>query len=486
MRLETWNETPRSIKLALTVVGSLALVFWVYRHLGYFRSPPYLVGLVVVEVIFAGLWHFESVFFPLLMGFFFWAGMDVPMTGVAFTGRWFILAVAAVAGFAIWMRQPRHSYGALHLAALFCVTAAMVSAMVSVDPRTALLKVVSFFLLFAYGATGARLAIRGREKQSALRLLLACEIGVFVTALAYLAGLQIWGNPNSLGAITGVVATPVLMWGVLIAETRKDRYRRLIVLGFAGLLLYTALSRAGILAAGLSCLVMLIALRRYRLLIQGAFLTFTFIAIAAMVQPSHFDELVHSFTENVLYKGRREQGLLGSRKTPWEETVAVIKEHPWFGSGFGTSDMGRFAPGTQLSLSASEGGLYTREGGNREHGNSYLALAEYVGLLGLLPFVALLFLLLRMISRVLRWMRRTANPYHCAIPFAMVLLSGMVHAFFEDWMFAVGYYLCVFFWISAFWLVDLLPARAVSSVRVISNAHPQSKLPATSLASARS
>jgi O-antigen ligase len=260
----------------------------------------------------------------------------------------------------------------------------------------------------------------------------------------------------------------------------------LIGLGLAGLLLYTALSRAGILAAGVGCLVMLTALRRYRLLIQGAFLTFTFIAIAAMVQPSHFDELVHSFTENVLYKGKRQQGLLGSRKTPWEETATVIKEHPWFGSGFGTSDMGRFAPGTQLSMSASEGGLYTREGGNREHGNSYLALAEYVGLLGLLPFVALLFLLLRMISRVLRWMRRTANPYHCAIPFAMVLLSGMVHAFFEDWMFAVGYYLCVFFWISAFWLVDFLPAQAAPSVRTISSAHPQSKFPEPRLASAPS
>jgi hypothetical protein len=30
---------------------------------------------------------------------------------------------------------------------------------------------------------------------------------------------------------------------------------------------------------------------------------------------------------------------------------------------------------------------------------------------------------------------------------------------FEDWLFAVGYYLCVFFWSCAFALVDLAPPR---------------------------
>jgi hypothetical protein len=36
----------------------------------------------------------------------------------------------------------------------------------------------------------------------------------------------------------------------------------------------------------------------------------------------------------------------------------------------------------------------------------------------------------------------------------------MLHAIFEDWMFAPGYYLCVFFWCMAFVLVDLAPVRA--------------------------
>ena len=96
--------------------------------------------------------------------------------------------------------------------------------------------------------------------------------------------------------------------------------------------------------------------------------------------------------------------------------------------------------------------------------------------MGILPFATLLFLAARMIVQVCLWMRRTSNPYHPAIPLAMMLLAGMVHAFFEDWMMAVGYYLCVFFWIGAFWLVDLMPAPVPVAVRAASSAHPRSAL----------
>jgi len=40
------------------------------------------------------------------------------------------------------------------------------------------------------------------------------------------------------------------------------------------------------------------------------------------------------------------------------------------------------------------------------------------------------------------------------------LAAGLVHAAFEDWLFAAGYYLCVFFWTLAFIMVDVLPPPA--------------------------
>ena len=141
----------------------------------------------------------------------------------------------------------------------------------------------------------------------------------------------------------------------------------------------------------------------------------------------------------------------GPAVSPWAETLSVVKQHPWFGSGFGTSGLGDLRP----DLDASS--VYTREGTNREHGSSYLALAEYMGVLGAVPFLVLLFMLVRMLVRIYRWMRRTGNPYHYCIPLSLVAIAGLVHAGFEDWMFAVGSYLSLFFWVLVFLLIDLAP-----------------------------
>jgi len=58
-------------------------------------------------------------------------------------------------------------------------------------------------------------------------------------------------------------------------------------------------------------------------------------------------------------------------------------------------------------------------------------------------------------------LRRTGDVWSPAVPAAAILIAGLVDAAFEDWMFAVGYYLCVFFWSIAFILVDLHPAPQV-------------------------
>jgi hypothetical protein len=98
----------------------------------------------------------------------------------------------------------------------------------------------------------------------------------------------------------------------------------------------------------------------------------------------------------------------------------------------------------------------------REHGNSYLAITEWVGLAGDVPFFALVTLTAVNVGRALAKMRRTSNILAPAIPLAGVLAAGLVHAAFEDWLFAPGYYLCVFFWTLAFIMVDVLAAPAPS------------------------
>jgi O-antigen ligase len=163
-----------------------------------------------------------------------------------------------------------------------------------------------------------------------------------------------------------------------------------------------------------------------------------------------------------LYKGKEESGLLGSRGSIWDETISVIKANPWFGSGFGTSlaDRGEDAGFGQYSSSSAT---------TKEHGDSYLAILEGVGLLGVVPFFALVIMLILKVRDVFVRLYRTANFRHCSVPVAIILTAGLVHAGFEDWLFAVGYYLCVFFWVLAFAFMDILPVTSPAVYRPITD-----------------
>jgi hypothetical protein len=83
-----------------------------------------------------------------------------------------------------------------------------------------------------------------------------------------------------------------------------------------------------------------------------------------------------------------------------------------------------------------------------------LAILSWVGVLGVLPFLLLLGALLGKVIQTFTWVFRTRDPAHAAVPLAIVVLAGLIHTGFEDWLFAPGYHLCVFFWCIAFMLVD--------------------------------
>jgi O-antigen ligase len=207
-------------------------------------------------------------------------------------------------------------------------------------------------------------------------------------------------------------------------------------------------------------LVLCFALRQYKLLLKVAGSSLCLIAVMGMVAPTALIQSSENLKDAVLYKGHKEEGVLGSRLAPWEKSVATIKEHPLFGTGYGTSPTGE-ETGFNLGRFASSAAT------SREHGSSYMTIAEWVGLLGVLPFVMLMGLTALQVGRVCVWMRKTANPYHCSVPLAMVLVAGLVHAGFEDWLFAVGSYPCVYFWVFAFMLADLVPTS--NKVLVSSN-----------------
>jgi len=444
--------------LGLMAVPAMTLaMFWLAEiHPGYFSNQTYLGGVLLLEIVIAAVWHYEKAFFTVLMLSFLWAGFVIPLAAAANSLRWVFLCVGALVGLVKWTESRRRQpFGPIHLVSSLCVLSAAVSSMVSPRLTVSLLKGTSLFLVFLYGSCGARLAVAGREANFFRGLVTACEITSYLTAVLYLIfHFEFFGNPNSLGAVMGVVIVPALLWGVLVAGGRSVRQRRMIALCLAAYLLFSSVSRAGILASAVAVTLMCFALHRGRLLMKGAFALVLLMTTLAVLQPGQFDSFVSSFTEDVVYKGRPELGLLGSRKSPWQDTVRVIGESPWFGSGFGTDVTAGHSPAASA--------VRTVEGSGIEHGNSYLAIVQYVGLLGIIPFVVLILLVLRLIRRVCSWMWRTHSPYHYAIPLAFICLAGLIHAFFEDWLFALGYYLSVFFWTSVFILADVRPQESVA------------------------
>jgi O-antigen ligase len=432
-------------------LGSCLALYLIYSHLQYFGNVSFLGAILMLEIIIACLWKYDERFLVLLMIMFVWAGLGVPLRSAAIVGRWIVLGTGAAVGFIIWTKTPRRPFRSIHLIAFFCISAAFVSATVSPFIQMASLKALSLSLLFLYCVSGARLSLLEREPNFFRGVVLATEIAVFVTAICYLGlGNNIWGNPNSLGAAMSIGVFPILLWAWLISDGLVVRLRRLVALLLSGYLVHFSMARAGIIAVGLVTVFFCVGLRQYRLLVKVVALVLVVVALSGMFAPEALTQQLGEFEDALLYKGHKEEGLLGSRRTPWDQSISSIKQHPLFGTGYGTSPTGE-DPGMEF------GKFYSTAETEREHGSSYMTIAEWVGLLGVLPFVALLALTISSVWKVGAWMRRTADPTHYSIPIAMVVLAGLIHASFEDWLFAVGSYLCLFFWVFAFLLADLVP-----------------------------
>jgi O-antigen ligase len=446
------DRIPKSVLVAGAILAPIFLALFAYSRPGYFTSEIYLEGLLVLEILCAALWMYRKVFFPLILIAFLFAGTGLAVGGGWTMARWVFLGVGAAAGCLIMLKDHGYRFGLFHTVALFAILAAQVSAAVSRYPDLAMLKALSVLLLFVYAGTGARLAVAGREQRFFSGLLIGCEVFVGVIALSYLLGSEVMGNPNSLGAVMGVAGAPILLWGALLNEQPWVHRRHLAMFTICMYLVFLSHARAGIGAALIACGLMCLALRKYKLFVQGLGAILILVATTAIVQPETFSNMMAAVNTSVVYKGHDPtQGLLASRESPWQAAVESINKNFWFGTGFGTTDNGQNATANIDQFSSTQGVT-------SENGSSYLAILEWVGVLGALPFLFVLLAIGNKILRTLVWMFNTGSASHPAVPLAMVMVAGLIHAAFEDWLFAPGYYLCVFFWSLAFVLVDVAPA----------------------------
>lgn len=446
--------------LGLAVLAGAAVVFYIPDVLAQPAAVAAVAGAVIVGVL---LLRYETRFYPAVLLAFFWAGTGMPFQSAGTIGRWAMLAAAAVFGVAIAIRRGWMHFEIFHFLTGFAVTMAGASVYDSVNRSLAGPKAASLALLFLYCSVGLRLSFRGRERPF-MEWVGATAEGVvwFTVVMYYLVGRPFWGNPNSLGAVMSVVIFPIVLWSTQTARTQMELYRRWAALAIAGYFVYQSGSRASIGSLILSSALLLWGLRRHRLLANGFILLVLLIPTVELLSPGRLGDIV----TGVVYKQNGERDLLQSRRSVWNTTMAIIEKRPMLGSGFGTS---------VASNRLDSGGIaLTSRSEEMEHGSSYLSMVAWLGLLGSVPFVLMLLTIGIRLSRAYAWMRSSGNAQHAIVPIAAVITAGLVNAVFEDWLLAVGYYLCIVFWTFTFLLVDLAPSRFAGAEWKWRQSHPLS------------
>jgi O-antigen ligase len=440
----------RSIRVfPLVAAASILLLFYLSVKRPYLFDQFNLIALMAIVITGLIASQYETHFWMVMIAVFFWAGSEFPLAVAMNVFRWVVLGSGAFLALAYYVQKKnRIPFNYLHLLGLFTVVAAFASALVSVNPLLTLLKALSLAALFLYGSMGARIFWSRDPEVFVRKLVLMAEGLVYFTAICYLASFEVWGNPNSLGLIMGCICWPTLLWRFITPTARRKSPRLIIALLVCGTLLVFSVSRASLVAAAVTSMFLLVGARRYRMLMIGTSLFMLILLNMYLVTPERFQNT----SRTLLYKTGKQGDIMESRQKPWERSIATFQEHPWLGVGFGAADNSsdwRFTYATQGNLT-------------RERGSSYLTMLETTGLVGAVFIALLIFALVREIWIVFSWLRRTGKVNQPAVVAASIIAAGLVNAVFEDWMFAVGYYMSVFFWLLAFSLRDLMACPAWS------------------------
>ena len=443
----------KHLAIGCIFLGALVAAYVAWKRPFYVTDPKILGGLILLEFVIAAVWLYRRVFLAVLLVGFLLAGTSTSMQGVWISARWLLLIVGALIGCVLVLTKHWLTFGLFHAVAILALLASLVSATVSQYPHTALLKTSSIVLLFAYASTGARIAYARSERNFFAGLRAGSEILVVLIAGSYALGMQILGNQNSLGAVMCFLA-PVLLWSLLFDSAGHFRPLHIVVFSVCLMLLVYSQARAAMLAAASSCGLLCLILRQYKLFILGTVTLIVLTTGVSIVRP----EIVDSLWTSIVFKGHEDKGFWNSRYSSWDRARTNIEDHPWFGMGIGTT-IESLHPQEQKDIFASSGNV------TAENGSSYLSLLSGVGVVGTIPFSLLLLILLVNIHRTMIWTWRSRSRCHPALPIAIVLVSGIIHAIFEDWMFAAGNYLCVWFWVVAFIFLDVAPRTSVQMTK---------------------
>lgn len=394
-----------------------------------------------ISLIYVIAFKYERWSLALVMLAFFWAGMAMPLQGFWLQARWVVLSIATIRGIAgLVKNQPPLTFGMMHFLPLLQAIILVVSYVNSVNPFLTLLKGLTVLVMMVYVLTGAR-AILVREEVEIRRVMIGfAELFAYVTAASYgVFQHRLYGNPNALGAFTGVLVWPILFSDAFSKKPLLSVKRRYAALALCGYFLMQSMSRASILGAAVASMFIMLCDRRRVVQIVRIML----FAMPFAVLNHYYPEYGQNLIETYIYKGH--EVVLKSRESYWAKSWDYIKEKPWFGYGFGVD------PG---SYGQWEFGYESGEG-DRERGSSLLALLEGVGFLGGSPILVFLLALLFRLWRTAARHRQSDGGLSLSAVLGSILLGATAHSLFEGWLLATGFYLCIFFWSLVFIYYDL-------------------------------
>jgi len=409
-----------------------------------------------ISLLYVIVFKYERWSLVLVMLAFFWAGMLVPLQGFWLQARWAVLFIAMIRGIAGLVKNtPPLTFGVMHFLPLLQAIVLVVSYVNSVNPFLTVLKGVSVLIMMVYVLTGAR-AILVREEVEIRRVMIRfAELFSYVTAILYgVFQHRLYGNPNALGAFTGLLIWPILFSDAMASNPLLGRKRRYAALFLCGYFLLQSMSRGSILGAVVaSMFVMLCERRRVMQLVR-----ILLFALPAAALNYLYPEYGRNMVDTYIYKGH--DMVLKSRESYWQKSWDYIKEKPWFGYGFGVD------PG---SYGQWEFGFESGEG-DRERGSSMLALLEGVGVIGAIPMLLFLLGLFYKLWGTAARYRRSSSGLSLSSTLGSILIGALSHSIFEGWLLATGFYLCIFFWSIVFIYFDLERPKRLRSGNADANA----------------
>lgn len=290
------------------------------------------------------------------------------------------VTAARYSGFRVRVLHP-----GLATAAVSFVAVASASTMWSEAPEltaaksTVLAVVVGSSLLFARVDAGETRRTASADKHlralvmlailwGAVNLAVGIRVGMFAESGALRGGCA---NPNAFGAMTALLAVPVLEWLRRKASGGDRTAARLLTAAVPGFILatYLSLSRGAMLLLVVSLAIWVMAWMRGQTVAFIVLMSATGVAFMFSTSAS-FQQRLDQF----LFKteaAKAERDLLASRRLNYDESLAAIEGVGALGAGYGV------AAGEAFDWKAVRTG--TTYGYGREIANSWLALREQLG-----------------------------------------------------------------------------------------------------------